>query len=155
MTGLIGDLRYALRGLVRNRGFALVAILSLALGIGANTTIFTLLNAVFLRPLPVRYPATLVSIVTVDRRTPGQFGASYPNYRDYRDHDAVFSSSLLYTVATANLTGKGDPQLLMVHLVSSNYFDVVGVPPSPGRAFTAEEDVTPGAIPVTVISHAL
>ena len=71
MKGLLDDLRYGLRGLSKNRGFALAAVLSLALGIGANTTIFTLLNAVFLRPLPVRDPARLAAVFTTDPRIPG------------------------------------------------------------------------------------
>jgi predicted permease len=155
MTGLIGDLRYGLRGLIRNRGFAAVAVLSLALGIGANTTIFTLLNAVFLRAMPVRDPATLAALVTVDSRTPGQFGVSYPNYRDLRDQNTVFSSLLLYAPGTVSLTGRGDPQLLMVHLVTGNYFATLGIHPIPGRSFLPEEDSPPSGVLVTVITHAL
>src|SRR5689334_4982299 len=155
MKGLVGDLRYGLRGLARNRGFAAVAVLSLALGIGANTTIFTLLNAVFLRAMPVHDPASLVALVTTDVRTPGQLGISYPNFRDFRDHTSVFSSLLLYTPATASLTGRGDPQLLMIHLVTANYFSSLGVHLSQGRGFLPEEDAAPGAVPVAVITHSL
>src|SRR5450756_1233499 len=97
MTGFLDDLRYGLRGLTKNRGFALAAVLSLALGIGANTTIFTLLNAIFLRPLPVRDPAHLTAVFTTDPRIPGLLLCSYPNYQDYRDHNTVFSSLLLYS----------------------------------------------------------
>ena len=122
MKGLVDDLRYGLRGLSKNRGFALAAVLSLALGIGANTTIFTLLNAVFLRPLPVRDPAGLAAVFTTDPRIPGLLPCSYPNYRDQRDHNSVFSSLLLYSAVLVNLTGRGDPQLLMGQLVSANYF---------------------------------
>src|SRR5438309_3243021 len=113
MTVLVGDLRYGFRALVRNRGFTAVAVLSLALGIGANTTIFTLLNAVFLRPLPVRDPASLAAVFTTDPRIPGLLPCSYLNYRDQRDHNTVFSSLLLYSAVLVNLTGRGDPQLLM------------------------------------------
>jgi predicted permease len=155
MMGLIGDVRYALRALVRNRGFALVAVLSLALGVGANTTIFTLLNAIFFRPMPVSEPASLVAVFATDQRIPGQLGMSYPNYRDFRDHNTVFSSLLLYTPVTTNLTGRGDPQLLMAHLVSGNYFDATGVRPIIGRGFLPEEDSSPGTVPVAVLSHAL
>ena len=108
-------------------------MLSLALGIGANTTIFTLLNAVFLRAMPVRDPATLAAVVhdrPAHARQPVR--DSYPNFLDYRDHQTVFSSLLLYTLLTTNLTGRGDPQLLMAHLVSGNYFDVLGVHPVAG-----------------------
>src|SRR5436190_23786836 len=111
MTGVLNDLRFALRGLRKNRGFALVAILSLALGIGANTTIFTLIRAIFLRPFPVRDPAALAAIFTTDPRIPGPLLCSYPNYRDYRDQNTAFSGLLAYTIVTASLTGHGDPQL--------------------------------------------
>ena len=110
MTGFFDDLRYGLRGLVKHRGFALAAVLSLSLGIGANTTVFTLLNALFLRPLPVRDPANVVAVFTIDRRIPGRLLFSYPNYQDYRDHNTVFSSLLLYSALTVDLTGRGDPQ---------------------------------------------
>ncbi len=115
-------------------------MLSLALGIGANTTIFTLLNALFLRPLPVRDPASLAAVFTTDPRIPGQLPCSYPNYQDYRDHNTVFSSLLLYSALTVNLTGRGDPQLLMGQLVSANYFTTLGVNPVVGRGFREEED---------------
>ena len=154
MTGFFDDLRYGLRGLARNRGFALAAVLSLALGIGANTTIFTLLNALFLRPMPVRQPARLAAAFTTDRRIPGLLLWSYPNYRDYRDRNTVFSSLLLYSALAVNLTGRGDPQLLMGHLVTSNYFPTLGVEPVLGRGFRPEEDL-PGASPVAVIGYGL
>ncbi|MEO8370852.1 MAG: ABC transporter permease [Candidatus Solibacter sp.] len=154
MTGLRDDLRYGLRGLGKNRGFALAAVLSLGLGIGANTTIFTLLNALFLRALPVFEPSRLAAVSTTDPRIPGLLLCSYPNYLDYRDHNTVFSSVLLYSPLTVNLTGRGNPQLLMGQLVSANYFQTVGVQPVLGRGFRPEEDV-PGGLPVAVISHAL
>jgi len=138
------DLRYALRGLAKHRALALIAVLSLALGIGANTTIFTLVNAVLLRPLPVEDPARLAAVNTVDSRNLGVVLCSYPNYKDYRDRNQVFSSLLLHTPVTINLTGRGDPRLLMGQLVSGNYFSVLGVNPVVGRGFLAEEDVTPG-----------
>src|SRR4051794_13433806 len=155
MTELARDVRYGFRALLRNRGFTGVAVLSLALGIGANTTIFTLLNAVFFREMPVQNPSTLAAVFTIDQRTPGNLSNSYLNFLDYRDHQTVFSSLLLYTPFTTNLTGRGDPQLLMAHMVTGNYFDVLGVHPVVGRGFLPEEDAGPGAAPVAVISHAL
>jgi putative ABC transport system permease protein len=152
--GFLDDLRYGLRGLAQNRGFTAVAVLSLALGIGANTTIFTLLNAIFLRPLPVRDAAHLAAVYTTDPRIPGLLFCSYPNYLDYRDHNAVFSSVLAYSALTLNLTGRGDPRLLMGQLVTANYFSTLGVDPVVGRGFRGEEDVV-GAAPVVVISHDL
>ena len=155
MMGVLTDLRYALRGLVKNRGFALVAVLSLALGIGANTTIFTLIRALFMRPLPVRDSARLVALFTTDGRMAGLPLISYPNYRDFRDHNTVFSGMLLYAPVVVSLTGSGDPQLLMAQLVTGNYFETLGVQPAVGRGFLSEEDSGPGAPPVAVISHAL
>src|SRR4029077_8017618 len=104
-TGLIDDLRYGVRGLVKDRSFAAIAILSLALGIGANTTIFSFLNAIFLRPLPVSDPSGLATVFTLDPRFPGYLFCSYPNYKDYRDHNRSFSSLFLYLSVGGSLTG--------------------------------------------------
>ena len=155
MHGLREDLRHSLLALAKNRGFAAVAILSLALGIGANTTIFSFLNAIFLQPLPVAEPSQLASLVTLDSRIPGYFGCSYPNYRDYRDHNQSFSSLLLYASVVGSLTGRGDPQPLVFQIVSGNYFQALGVAPAVGRAFLPEEDAVPDADPVAVISEGL
>ncbi|MEO8597348.1 MAG: ABC transporter permease [Candidatus Solibacter sp.] len=154
MNGLLDDLRYGLRGLTKHRGLALAAVLSLALGIGANTTIFTLLNAVFLRPLPVLEPSRLAALFTTDPRIPGQLLCSYLNYVDLREHNTAFSSLSLHASMTVNLTGRGDPQLLMGQLVSANYFQTLGVNPVIGRGFRPEEE-TVGTTPVAVISYSL
>jgi predicted permease len=151
----LGDLKYALRGLAKRRGFTLVAVLSLALGIGANTTIFTLLNGILLRSLPVQDPATLAAIYTTDPKNPGYLPVSYLNYKDLRDRNTVFSTLALYTPVTINLTGMGDPRPLMAHIVSGNYFQTLGVKPVIGRAFLPEEDITPNALAVTVIGYGL
>lgn len=153
ITGLYDDFRYGLRALAKNRGFAVVATLSLALGIGANTTVFTLLNAILLRPLPVSAPERLVEVNTVDVTTPGTLYCSYPNFKDYRDRNQVFSALMLYTPILINMTGHGDPETVMGQLVSGNYFDVLGVRPALGRGFLPEEDQHPGAAPVVVISY--
>ncbi|MBZ5728357.1 MAG: ABC transporter permease [Acidobacteriia bacterium] len=152
MNGILEDLRFGLRALARNRGFAAVAIVSLALGIGANTTIFTLVNALLLRPLPVADGAALASVYTVDSREPGLLYCSYPNFQDYRDQNRVFSSVFLYSSVALNLTGQGAPQLIMGEIVSGNYFSTLGVTLPLGRGFLAEEDAVPGAYPVAVIS---
>ena len=155
MAGALQDLRYSLRSLAKARGFAIAAVLSLALGIGANTTIFTLLNAVLWRPLPVEAPQRLAAVNTLDPRNPGLWPCSYPNYRDYRDHNQVFSSLLLYSTITLNLTGFGQPQPVTGQIVSGNYFSTLGVNPVVGRGFLPEEDASPGAYPVTVIGYGL
>jgi predicted permease len=155
MSGIVEDVWLSLRGLAKNRNFALAAVFSLALGAGANTTVFTLLNAVLLRPLPVKDPSRLAAVFTLDSQNPGNLLCSYPNYKDYRDRNGVFSSLLLYSTVSVNLTGRGDPQRLVGQLVSGNYFGTLGVEPNPGRGFTQEEDSVPNAHPVAVIGHGL
>ncbi|HKE28017.1 MAG TPA: ABC transporter permease [Bryobacteraceae bacterium] len=152
-SGILQDFRIARRALARDRGFALIAILSLALGIGANTTIFSLVNALLLRPLPVRESSRLVTLFTVDAHNPGFWLNSYPNYRDYRDRNTVFSSLAICATASVNLSGHGEARRVMAQLVSANYFPTLGVIPSVGRAFLPEEDRQPQA--VAVISYDL
>jgi len=151
---LVRDLVYALRGLRNNPTFAAVAIASLALGIGLNTAIFNLVSAVLLQPLPVRDPARLVSIFTLARVNPGLLYNSYPNYKDYRDRNTVFSGLVLYSPIEATLTGESQPEDVPGQIVSGNYFDVLGVKPVIGRTFLPDEDRVPGAQAVVVISYA-
>ena len=155
MSRLFADLRNGARSLGKSPGFALLATLSLALGIGCNSTIFTLVNAVFLRPLPVSDPATLVSVYTRDSRNPGHLPCSYPNYRDLRDRNPVFRSMALYASVALSLTGGDEPVPVTGQLVSGNYFETLGVRPEIGRAFLPEEDRAPGERPVVVVSHGL
>jgi predicted permease len=126
-----------------------------ALGAGANTTVFTLLNAVLLRPLPVEAPARLAALFTVDVHNPGNLLCSYPNYKDYRDRNQVFSSLLVYSAVSVNMTGQGNPQSMVGQIVSGNYFQTLGVPMALGRSFTKEEDGAPDANPVAVIGYGL
>ena len=97
-------------------------MLSVALGAGANTTVFTLLNAILLRPLPVNDPARLAAVFTLDAHNPGNLLCSYPNYKDYRDRNQVFSSLLLYSAVSVNLTGHGNPQSLVGQIVLATTF---------------------------------
>jgi predicted permease len=155
------DLKYGFRTLARSPGFTIVAVLSLALGIGANTAIFTLTNAVFLNPLPVRDAARVVQVFTVDHattttaanflRTP----MSFLNYKDFRDQNNVFSGLAAFTLTGVTLTGHGDPKPETGMLVSANYFDVLGIKPALGRTFFADEDRSEGGNTVTVLSHSL
>jgi predicted permease len=151
---LARDLLYALRGFRKNPTFTAVAIASLALGIGLNTAIFNLVSAVLLQPLPVRDPARLVSVFTSDRTNPGFLYNSYPNYRDYRDRNTVFSGLALYTPIQATLTGESESGDVQGQIASGNYFDVLGVKPVLGRTFLPEEDRVPGAQAVVVIGYA-
>jgi predicted permease len=143
---MLQDLRYALRQLLRNPGFSLVATLSLALGIGANTAIFGLIDQVMLRFLPVRNPAEL----TVIR---GQF--SYPRYTDLRDRNQVFSSLFcVHALQGLMVTRAGQPQTMAAgELVSGNYFTTLGLSASLGRTILPGDDSAPEASPVAVISH--
>jgi putative ABC transport system permease protein len=152
------DVRLSFRSFARNPGFTAVALLSLALGIGANTAIFTLINAVFLNPLAVKDPKELVAIFTIDANNPGQFSnlnpLSYRNYKDYRDDNAVFAGVTGYTFPfVASLMREGEATRIFAQLASGNYFEVLGVHPAQGRFFLPEEDGAPGAHPVAVLSH--
>ena len=146
MTGVIEDFRLGARRLLKNRAFALGAVLSLALGIGANTTVFTLLNAILLRPLPVEDPAGLVAVSTLDSHNPGQLFCSYANYKDYRDRNQVFSSLLMYSPIAVNLTGLGEPRIAIAQIVSGNYFATLGREAGPRTQLPSERGFGSGRI---------
>lgn len=154
MTTFWKDIRYAIRSMGKNPGFTAVVTLSLGLGIGANSAIFTLINAVFLRPIPVEEPASLVTAYTSDPRNPGFLPTSYINYQDYRDKTNVFSGLAAYTGTPMALRTNAEPQPIFGELASGNYFSVLGVKPFLGRTFLSEEDGAPGAHPVVVLSYA-
>jgi predicted permease len=154
MGTLVQDVRYALRTLAKSPAFALVAVLSLALGIGANTAIFSVVNALLLRPLPLAASQQLVSVQKVTSEGRGQtFSVSYPDYQFYRDHNEVFTGLLCWGEATMSLTAGGDAEQSFGMIVSGNYFDVLGVRPAQGRFFAPDEDATPEARPVAVLSY--
>jgi predicted permease len=152
----MSDVRYALRGFRHSPGFTLIAILSLALGIGANTAIFSLTNAVLLRRLPVRDPDRLVVLAL--RRSDG-FGTpdiSQWMYQQIRDHSATLESfAAVATPPLMTLAGRDGMQQVQGEIVSGNYFDTLGVGAILGRVFTMEDDRAPGANPVCVISYGL
>jgi putative ABC transport system permease protein len=153
MEKFLQDLRYAWRGLVLRPGFTAVAVLSLALGIGANTAIFTLLNAVFLRPLPIAGISRLVAVFTVSSDIPGYLPVSRLNAVDYRDLGGVFSDLTLVWPLSLSLSGAGRPEQVDGELVSARYFETLGVRPVRGRAFLPDEDRV--ARPVVVLGHGL
>ncbi|HYG62603.1 MAG TPA: ABC transporter permease [Thermoanaerobaculia bacterium] len=154
MEHLSQDLRFAVRTLAKKPSFTLVAVLSLALGIGANTTIFSLVNALLLRPLPVEEPDRLVAIYNKDVKNPGLGQLSHLNWKDYREQNRVFSGVLGYDWTPMSVaTGRGEAELAFGQLVSGNYFDLLGIEPALGRTFLPEEDGAPGAHPVAVVSH--
>ena len=145
------DLRYAFRLLVKSPAFTAVAVLSLALGIGANTAIFSLINAVLLRPIPVQDPDRLASVFMTDTRNPGNLPHSHLNYKDLRDQNEVFTGLAAFTFAQVNWANGNASEQVLVQVVSGNYFPVLGTQPALGRAFLPEEDVKP--TPVIVLSH--
>ncbi|HEY3741296.1 MAG TPA: ABC transporter permease [Bryobacteraceae bacterium] len=163
----IQDLRHSVRMLFKNPGFALVAILTLALGIGANTAIFSLINAVMMRLLPVENPARLVLLtdpgssgVAVDTSEHGlRERMSYPEFEELRAHNTVFSGLLAAQNEVSNLdlspagSGTAPPIKVRTQLVSGEFFQVLGVRPALGRVFTPEEDKVRGANPVAVASY--
>jgi len=158
MSTLVQDIRYAFRTLLRNRVFASIAVLTLALGIGANTAIFGLLNSL-IRPLNVREPDRLVRIYSGPLGT--SYEMSYPNYVDLRGSARSFSELAVYSSPQPMSLGSAGPENAVPTervwgtVVSGNYFDALGVSAAIGRTFAADEDRTPGARPVVVISHQL
>jgi putative ABC transport system permease protein len=161
MNKLIEDIRYALRQFRNNPGFTLTAVVTLALGIGANTAIFTLLDQALLRSLPVEDPAKLVLLRFSGRDTGhlNDYGGdqgdyfSYPMYRDLRDKNAVFSGLIATTRAGAGVLWNNSPGIANAELVSGNYFDVLGVHPAAGRLFVQADDTQPEANPIVALSY--
>ena len=154
MQTLWQDMRYALRMLVKNPGFAAVAILTLALGIGANTAIFSVVNAVLLSNLPVQNPEELVAVNATDLRSSGlDEDFSYPMYQALRDKNTVFSNVLARTGADLNVGFGGRSERAIGELVSGNYFETLGVQPWRGRLFSQDDDRAPGAHPEVVLSY--
>ena len=145
------DTRYAFRILIKRPGFTVVAILTLGLGIGANTAIFSVINALLLRPLPIERPGELISLnSTFEGHSFTTF--SYPNYKDYRDRNLVFAGLIAYQFAPLSMSHEGINERLWGYLVSGNYFDVLGVKAALGRVISTSDDQTPGGHPVAVIS---
>ncbi len=149
----MNDLRFAVRGLVRSPAFAAVAILTLALGIGASTAIFTVLEAVVLRPLSFPEPDRLVALGKL-RDTPRRIPASHPELRDWRERSTSFAGLAGYSTRDHVVRAAGEPRRLPAVAATANLFTVLGVTPVVGRAFAPGED-TPGRSQVTVISYGL
>ena len=150
------DFGYALRTLRRSRGFAVVAALTLALGIGANTAIFTLLDQVLLRLLPVKNPQQLVLLTMRGHHYGSNWGGnaiSYPMYRDFQDHNEVFSGMFCRFPDHVSLTFDGQSERVAAELVSGTYFPVLGVSTVLGRAFTPNDDRVRDGHPLVVLSY--
>ena len=157
MDSLLSDIRYTLRTWIRHPGFTAVAVLTIALGIGANTTMFSIVNATILRPLPFPDGERLATLWKGRVNNPEQFNiVSLPNFRDWSARSRSFESLALFDSAGRgyNLTGQGEPEQVSGVRVTASFFTVLGVPPLLGRTFTADEE-TPGNDRVVVLSHGL
>ncbi len=152
MQTLLADLRFGARMLLKSPGFTVVAIVLLALGIGANVAIFTVTNALLLRALPYSEPERLVSLEVKSKTT--DFGGTLQRYELLRDHSQVFESVAAWATDNLNLTGRGEPLQVAVARVTPNFFTTLGVVPKLGRSFTAEEGRTEGQ-PVVMISDSM
>ena len=147
------DVRFGLRLIRKTPGFSAVVIFAIALGIGANTALFSLFNSVILRTLPVRHPEQLV-VLSVQNERSGEINSfSYPMYRELRDKNSVFSGMLAQAGAEMNATFAGESEKARGELVSGNYFEVLGVRPWRGRLFSQADDEKPGAHPLAVLSY--
>lgn len=156
MRTVLQDLRYGIRVILSSPGVSVVAVLALALGVGANTAIFSVVNAVLLRPLPYPHPEQLVSLYGTDyKRGNARDSESFLDYRDLRDQNHVFSNLAAFSGANGIITGNGqEPEQLDAASVTANIFATLGVNPALGRTFTPAEE-EPKSNPVAVISHSL
>jgi putative ABC transport system permease protein len=152
------DLRFGLRMILKSKALTIVAVVSLALGIGANTAIFSVVNALLLRPLPYRQPERLVKVYQTQpdpAKTMQSSNWAYPRFEMLRDQNQSFAAVAGFAQQPYNLTGTDAPERLQVEMVSASYFPLLGVEAVAGRTFTADEDRTPGANLAAVLSHGL
>jgi predicted permease len=153
MQAILIDLRYALRTLLQKPGFTVVAVLSLALGIGLNTTIFSVVNAVLLKRIPVKDPERLVEVYSALAEEMPYLTSSYLDYLDLRNGADVFEGLAAHAFARGILFRDGKSELITGEVVTANYFEVLGIEAQHGRTFLPEEDETEGSHPVVVVSH--
>ena len=154
MDNLLNDLRYGVKMLWKSKGVTVVAVISLAVGIGANSAIFSIVNSLLLRPRPLANPEQIVELYSGDNEQP-YHTTSYPSYVDFRDRNEVFSGLAAYGIRQFKLGGANEVEQIWGEAVSANYFDVIGVQASQGRTFVAEEGEIPNRNPVVVLSHGL
>jgi macrolide transport system ATP-binding/permease protein len=153
METLFQDLRFGVRHLLKSPVFTTVAVVSLALGVGANVAIFSLLNTVLLRPLPVERPDEVIAINLVNERNSNFVSFSYPNYKDFRDRAEGFAGIYAHRFVPISLSSNGANERLWGYLVSGNYFEILGVRAAAGRMLASSDDLTPGGSPVAVLSY--
>jgi putative ABC transport system permease protein len=155
MDTLIGDLRFALRSLQRRPAFAFVVTSTIALAIGATTTMMSVVNAAVIRPLPFRAADSLVFVDGWVKRGQASRSVSYLEARDWQSMSRAFSGLAIYDDMSLNVGGTEGPTRIDAEIVSGDFFRVMGATTSMGRTFTADEDRVPDATPVAVISHDL
>lgn len=156
MTTVWHDVRYGLRMLIKSPGFTAVAVLTLALGIGANTAVFTVTEQVLLRNLPVKDPDALVIVATQGKHIGASWGAhmlSYPMFKDLQRMASLFDGVLCWRPEVITMAEGGGAERVEAEMVSASYFDVLGVRPVLGRTFIAEDETAPGANPVAVLAR--
>src|SRR5437773_12581010 len=147
MENLIQDIRFGFRSLIKQRAFAAIAVVTLALGVGVNSTIFSVVNATLLRSLPVSHPENLVYVFNGN---PGSI-FSYPDYAEMRDQNHVFDGLSVWGGITASLNSNDQTDLVSGAVVTGNYFQVLGVGAEKGRVYTPEDDLPHGAHPMVVV----
>ncbi len=153
MGNLLREVRFGARMLRKNPGFTFAAVAVLALGIGANTAIFSLVNAFLLKPLLINNPAELVGCYSRDTRKPDYRAFSYPDYAELRENGSVFTSLLAHNMAMVGLSEGDTTRRVFADIVSANYFTTFGVPLFQGRSFTPAEERPASAIPVAIVSY--
>jgi predicted permease len=150
---LTQDVRYAIRSLRRRPGFTAVAVLSLGLGLGLNTAIFSAINALILRPLPVKQPYGLVALGITDRAFELPHELTYPDFLDYRDRAGVFSDAIAFFDTPVNFSTGGQAERIWAEVVTENYFSLLGVEAVQGRTFLPEAGRTAGSAPEVVLGY--
>src|SRR3974377_1960497 len=156
MRGLLQDVRFALRQLRKSPGFAITAVLMLALAICANSTVFSWINGTMLHPIPgVRNTSGFVSVMRGQWSISPMPPLSYPDYRDLLERNQTFSGMVAYHHDWLSLTDGGTPERIYVANVSSNFFDLLGVKPALGRFFRPEEEAREGGAPYVVLGYSL
>ena len=152
---MIQDFKFAVRQLFKAPGFAIAAVIVLALGIGANTAVFSLVHTLFFKPPAYAQPNQVVQVFSQDQKNPKTYrGFSYPTYRDIREQNNVFTDTMAYNLALVGIGQKGDTRRAFAAIVSSNYFAVLGVPMARGRSFLPEEETPGRSSPVVIVSYA-
>ena len=154
MQTILSDLRYGAKMLWKSKGITLIAVISLAVGIGANSAIFSLINSIFLRPRAISRPDEVVELYVGEGEEP-YHSTSYPSYLELRDRNDVLSGLAAYSMQQFRFGDAGEVEPVWGEAVSGNYFDVLGVAAQKGRTFAADEDLVPRQKPVAVISHGL